>query len=278
MTPAAAPDDSWTTEALFERALGEATSDEVNDEAYWKPIRLLQGRSPSEVWSLVAPLADSSDERLRGLVPDVLRHLGERGRPLVAETIDLLREMLRTEQSATVLAAIAAAFVDLADSSAVELLAPFVTHRSTEVRLAVVHGLLPVAPRVVPLLIGLSRDADENVRNWAAFGLGSQLGEPGDPSFVNTQEVRDALADRLGDGHDETRAEAALGLAVRGDGRALPFVRHELERGSPWLHFVEAATALADETLYPALRQLATLRPEMPGIAEALAACRPRSG
>jgi HEAT repeat protein len=163
----------------------------------------------------------------------------------------------------------------LAHPAAVDLLRPFVTHPDADVRSAIVHGLLPVAPAAVPELLTLSRDDSADVRNWATFGLGSQLGNWGTPGFVDTPEVRDALAARLDDPHSETRAEATLGLAKRRDERATPVVARELENGTEWPHYLEAAEALADARLYETLVTVSKNGSAPGDLSAALAACAP---
>lgn len=263
------PDESWSTRALFERAVSEAQSGSVDEHAYWGTIQLLQKRDPQEVWALVAPLATHDVPALRALVPDVLRFLGGSARPRHADTIELLRDMLRAEQPPEVLGSIATAFVDLSDEAAVELLVPFVTHPDVVVRSAVVHGLLPVARLAVPQLVALSSDPAAQVRDWATFGLGSQ-------TDLDSPELREALAARLEDEDEDTRAEATLGLSLRKDRRALALVRRALESESVDTLNVEAAEALADETLYELLQEVARRNPGDPSLEAALRACAPR--
>ena len=69
------------------------------------------------------------------------------------------------------------------------------------------------ATAVLDALIALSGDAEDDVRDWATFALGT-LAEADDPA------LRDALAARLDDPDEATRLEAVHGLAVRGDARA----------------------------------------------------------
>lgn len=54
----------------------------------------------------------------------------------------------------------------------------------------------------------LTQDTDEDVRDWATFGLGvfGQLDSP---------EIREALVTRLSDTNADVRAEALAGLAAR---------------------------------------------------------------
>ena len=58
------------------------------------------------------------------------------------------------------------------------------------------------------------RDADEDVRDWATFGLGVQ----GD---LDSDEIRDALWQRISDPSPDVREECLVGLAKRKDHRAL---------------------------------------------------------
>jgi HEAT repeat protein len=76
-------------------------------------------------------------------------------------------------------------------------------------------GSFPNHPLAVQTLLILTRDPDEDVRNWAVFGLGN-LGD------ADSTEIRDALFARLNDSNEEVREEALVGLAKRKDTRVLP--------------------------------------------------------
>lgn len=104
---------------------------------------------------------------------------------------------------------------------------------------------------VLRTVIELSRDADDRVRDYACMALGTQW-RP-----VDTPELRSALADRLDDPDRDARHEALVGLAYRGDPRALPRVRAALSRPDRDLYQLEliAAGALADPTLHDLLSQ-----------------------
>jgi hypothetical protein len=203
---------------LVRLAIGEAVRQEVDDDAYWSPIHLLQKADASAVWANVEPLARNADPRIRALVPDVLRYLAGPDLPLGFQTVALFKNMLVTESAPEVIASIGCAFVDLSKFEArVDLMLPFSTHPDACVRSAVVHALLAsTRPEAIDALIRLSSDVDENVRDWATFGLGSQLDD------VDTVAIRDALAARLDDAHEDTRYEALVGLALRKDARAIP--------------------------------------------------------
>lgn len=131
----------------------------------------------------------------------------------------------------------------------------FADHSNSSVRLAVAQngangldgpeGELAVSP----VLIRLSRDSDDDVRDWATFNLGSIL-------ELDTVEVRNALADRLDDEHRDTRGEALVGLAYRGDERAFGPIVSALEANSVGELTVRSAAFLGDERLLSTLLEL----------------------
>jgi len=267
--------DETSGAVLLSRAIEVATLPEENDDAYWAAVYQLRSAGPQECWALVAPLAQEGRTQVRALVPDVLRYFDPH--PLREEAVNLMAEMLSTETQPTVLAAIAAAFVDLKHELAADLLPALLSHPDANVRSAAVHGLLTVTgPRTVRHFVAASTDGDTDVRNWATFGLRMLLGERGDAEAIDTEEIRNALAERLGDENDEIRAEAILGLATRQDPRALDPLKHELRHWPDWDHYLEAAAHLRSPQLYPLLKALLKQYPEEQGVlAAAIEACRP---
>lgn len=87
------------------------------------------------------------------------------------------------------------------------------------------------------VLIELTRDADAQVRDWAAFALGTQC-------ETDTPAIRDALADRGADTDDETRCETLVRLARRGDRRVLTALHEELACQSVSTLVIEAAALI----------------------------------
>jgi hypothetical protein len=127
-----------------------------------------------------------------------------------------------------------------------------VGHESADVRKAVVVQLPFLtedepSPELLAAAIMLTEDPDQDVRDWACFTLGQQW------QHVDTPELRDALAGRLDDIDVETRLAALVGLALRQDARALPYVQAELRRGDRRVHplVLVAAAALGDPVLHP---------------------------
>jgi hypothetical protein len=121
------------------------------------------------------------------------------------------------------------------------------------VRRAVAQALPSVLGEASPdetvsALLALSGDLDDEVRDWACFALGTQLCEVDDPV------IRDALAVRLDDPHDDTRCEALLGLARRRDDRVLAVLQERLSRDNVYSLEIDAAGALGHTSLHTLVR------------------------
>lgn len=269
------PDQMSDTSTPLGLAIEEATRDGEDDEAYWAAIERLRKEGVDAAWRRVTPLARDERAAVRSLVPDTLRHF--QPHPRREETVALLAKMLETETSPLVLAALAAAFVDLRHERAAELLPALLNHTDASVRHAAIHGLLTVTgPRTVRSFVQASADPDSDVRNWATFGLRTLLGDVGADDAVDTDEIRDALAARLVDDEAAIRAEAILALATRRDRRALEPLKRELRSWPEWDHCIEAAQHLGSAELLPLLEALLQQYPEEESaLRAALDACQP---
>ena len=106
------------------------------------------------------------------------------------------------------------------DTKMVVAVSQFKTHPHEDVRFGVVQGLLWCPEETaISTLIELSRDADDDVRDWATFGIGQIIDNADNPEQFDTPPIRQALYDRLDDPHWETSFEALAGLALRRDTR-----------------------------------------------------------
>ena len=209
----------WLDPALPERPLEQVVERAVrewSDDAEWAPhLAALCWRGSAEVFDAMQALATSDDPSARSVAAFVLGQLGVPTRTFAADGAAALERMAAVEQDPHALASIAHAFANLGGPHGIELLLHLRAHPAPEVRFGVAHALAGRDdPRAVDALIALSSDEDADVRDWATFGLG--ILAPWD-----TPELREALAARLDDEHEETRVEAVHGLALRGDPRAV---------------------------------------------------------
>ena len=144
------------------------------------------------------------------------------------------------------------AAVEAADGTDIAAVLSLVGHPDPEVRRVIAvtlplltHGDEPTE-EMVDATIELTLDTDKRARDYACFALAEQWRE------VDTPALRDALAARLDDLDRDTRSEALVGLAYRGDSRAVPRVRDALARpsGNLWRLEMVAAGALSDPQLH----------------------------
>ncbi len=250
-------DSLMRSRAVKDRPIPElidlALQDDEEDETAWEAIFELHFRGGEEVFEATVRLLHSASSRERGRGTDILAQLGGRRRSdaLRTKCADEVLSALATEQDAAVLGSMGVALGHLRDARAVPALQSLKHHPNEDVRMGVVMGMMPHRdPVAIQTLIELSRDSDEDVRNWATFSLGSQAEE------VDTPELRDALFDRLTESNMELRGEALVGLAMRKDPRVLEPLRRELEGKEVVVLAVEAAQALEDLSLLPLLRRL----------------------
>jgi HEAT repeat protein len=227
---------------------------DLEDDGRWAIIRELHDRADRTAFDAVCELAGSADALERAVAVDVLGQIGSRaGRPFLEETLPLLIDASR-DGHADVTAAAVTALGHLWDPRALPAIVRQAGHRSANVRSSVACAIPgaagdPPSPDAIGALIALSADPDAEARDWATFGLGSQLEDQ------DTEAIRDALAARLDDPDGDAAGEALLGLAHRRDPRALPALLARLD-DDPGNLIVEAAAALGAVEALPALQRL----------------------
>jgi hypothetical protein len=198
--------------------LARASEDE---DAYWACVSELHTRADERTFKLAEVLCDSFAVGERCLGADVLGQLGagpDRSAaegPFAQRSADVLLRLLEEDDEPSVLSSAAVGLGHLRDERGLDRLAGLAGHASADVRRGVVHGLMGHDDdRAVAALIKLTTDLDDWARDWATFALAVQIDR-------DTPEVREALAARIEDPDPDARDEALLGLARRGDPRAL---------------------------------------------------------
>lgn len=222
---------------------------EPDEELAWDAVGALHWRGTYEVLQKAEALCQSEYAQERKLGADILGQLGVPDRTFPKDSCRLLFSMLEKEFDNDVLQSIFVAFSHL-DAPGVIAIAPrYVDHPDADVRHAVVLAISAYEDELaVDLLIKLSNDLDSDVRDWATFGLGTQIKS-------DTPKIRNALAARLDDPDDDTRGEAMIGLAQRKDQRVIPAIQNDLatcvsEKA------IEAASYFGSPALLPALMAL----------------------
>jgi len=83
------------------------------------------------------------------------------------------------------------------------------------------------------------QDEDEEVRDWATFGLGTQ-------GTSDSPEIRQALLQRLNDPSQDVQEEAMSGLCRRLDERVLPALTESLQNQTVSHCVIDAATDMLE--------------------------------
>lgn len=226
---------------------------DYEDDDAWSAVRELRARGTQEVFAIAAEWCASDNPLKRARGADVLSQLGKtaehRETVFRAESLLLLSRMLETEHNVQAQSSAVCALGHLDEASAIPLIAGYASSSESDVRFAVAFalGCHPNDDRCVTPLLELMKDVDDDVRDWATFGLGV-LGD------LDSDEIRAALLKNSIDTDEDVREEAMVGLAKRLDSRVLPFVRTALVSPCVSDRVIEAAgyllgTAPGDEPL-----------------------------
>ncbi|GAB3039932.1 hypothetical protein GCM10027285_25680 [Oleiagrimonas citrea] len=236
--------DTRTTAELLTTALHAPDSDDC-----WDAIATLQCRGSHEELELAERLSQSPCEEERILAADVLGQMGWGERTLLVPSVDILL-LLLGDTNPEVVRSAAIGLGHRNDSRAIPHLLKLKGHVDERVRYGIVHGLSGHdEAAAIAGLIELSQDKDVDVRDWATFGLG-QMTE------LDTPEIRHALLLRLEDPDAETRGEALIGLASRGERKAMPALRKELEGEFHGSWALQSAAFFGDPELRPLIESL----------------------
>lgn len=221
-----------------------------DEDSYWDLVWTLHRRDTLDLLNRAGELCQSSDNAERRLGADILGQIGSPDRKFPKQCLTTLLDRLKQEKNVDVLKAILIALGHLGQPEAIEPVLQFCAHPDPGVRHGVVLALMGHEDqRAVECLIELSQDEDAHNRDWATFGLGTQIN-------LDTPAIREALIERVNDADFDTRSEAITGLVQRGDLRVIPALMHELTSECVGTLAVEAAATIAAPELLPHLLAL----------------------
>jgi len=214
-----------TVDEVFARTL----VGEYDEEAPWAAVNELRSLGTREVFERAAEWCTSVEPLKRARGADVLAQLGrtsdhpENNYP--EDSFRVVSSMIQTESESMPLNSAIHALGHIGDPRAVPLLARYGDHSAAEIRyaLAFALGTFTDDATAVDVLVHLTSDEDEDVRDWATFGIGA-LGKTDSPA------IRDALIARLKDTFEDVRQEAVAGLARLKDDRVLPSLLSNLDQ------------------------------------------------
>jgi hypothetical protein len=208
---------NWTDEKLFFRLL-----DNKSDKTYFDNIRELRSRANANIFNSCVKLIESPRTKERIIGIDILAQLGLTPRPFFKESRKLFFDILKKEKDPKALLSVLYAIGhnnEKLKPDEVKLLVPFKENADEGVREGLVFALLSVDSKLaIDTLINLTTDIVSHIRDWATFGIGTQI--EGDNKLI-----KEALWLRVDDKHQDTRFEAIVGLAKRKDQRMKEIIK-----------------------------------------------------
>jgi len=235
----------WTDDKLFFRLLNNKS-----DKTYWDNISELRSRPNKSVFEKCNDLVNSDIAKNRMIGIDILAQLGISPRPFYKETIDLYLDIVKKERDNKILKSLLYAIGhnnDNLNQEQIENLIAFKTFESNAVRQGLVSSLLGLENnQAIDTLIDLSNDKVASIRNWATFGIGSQI-------ETDNDKIRKALWSRTSDKNQDTKLEAIVGLANRNDIKVKEIIKQELINGEYGTLLFEAIELLDCVELIPLL-------------------------
>lgn len=238
---------NWTDEKIISRLINNKT-----DKSRWENIGTLRQRPSGELFSKCVELTKSDNTKIRKIGIDILAQLGLSPRPFLKETLKIYFELLEIETDPEVLMSL---FYSIGHNNEelnkeqIEKICSFIHNENSWVKEGLVYALLGIDNlTAIETLTKLSSDKLSHIRNWATFGLGTQIQR-------NNKNIRETLWNRVNDKHQETKLEAILGLAKRKDNRVNEIIKREIIDGEYGILLFEAILEIKDKEFLPLLKQ-----------------------
>jgi hypothetical protein len=257
---------------LFKKSVSDLIELALGDDLESSPgLLVLQRLASREVFDSAVQLCQSKIAKDRALGVLILMRVP--GLTHLNEAVEVVTAVADREADETVMAPLAYALRHLDVPNRSAFLRRAAKSKDPLTRFAVAFSLADLIDEIaIQTKIALSRDADEDVRDWATFNLHLGL----DSERRNRKEIKDAFYARINDPHAETRYEAIVGLAMCKDARVLPLLIEALEQKDVWDLAIEAAREMGHPALLPALKGLRlwwrdSIRPDL--LDYAIASC-----
>jgi hypothetical protein len=236
----------WTDDKLFFRLLNNKS-----EKTYWDNIRELRTRANDNIFNTCVTLKKSKETKERIIAIDILAQLGSSPRPFYKQANKIFFEVLGKEKNPKALLSVLYAIGhnnEKLKPDEIALLVTFKDNPDEGVREGLVSALLTVDNKIaIDTLIHLTTDKISHIRDWATFGIGTQIER--DNKFI-----REALWLRVDDKNQDTKLEAIVGLAKRKDKRIKEIIERELLNGEYGTLLFEAIEELNDKDFLPLLK------------------------
>lgn len=225
---------NFSNEKLFDRILNNKSN--IN---YWKYISELRKRKSKDIFEKSIELTKSEISKEKIIGVNVLAQFGY-PRLQQKEILKRYFSLLKTDKDKNVISSILYAIGHNNDNlteKQIDIVCSFKNHKSVNVRHGLVSAILEIdKTKPINTLIQLTKDKDSDIRDWATFGIGTQI-------ETDNLIIRETLWERINDSDENTRFEAIIGLAKRKDQKIKDILKNELlkidEFGSLILEAIE---------------------------------------
>lgn len=196
---------------------------------YWNQITKLRTFVNNEMISRCFEMIYSDDVKFKQIGIDVLCQLGNNRESFVESLFDKIFKILRTTSDENLICTSLFAIGhnnQYLKTKHFKTLEQFKNSESKEIRYALTFSLLGVENyKAVTMMIKLAQDRSLRVRDWATFGLGTQI-------ECDNEDIRHVLYKNCFSKDHQIRHEAIKGLANREDKRAKAVILQELKSES----------------------------------------------
>lgn len=227
----------WSDEKLIFKAIHNKT-----ETSYWENIHELRMRPSDLLFNRCLQLISSQNEKEKRVGIDILAQLGSGHRPYLKETLALYFNLLENEQDELILNQVLFGIGhnnENLTAKQIEKICAIYQIGSSLVYEGLIFALGFIdTPKTIDILIQLSEGRKGSHRDWATFFLAE--------SKKNNKKIRQALWNRVGDRHYNTRLEAIMGLAKRKDQRVIEIIKQEIENPDYGIGIFEEILNLKD--------------------------------
>ena len=197
---------NYSNEEIFTRLLKNKSKTN-----YWNFISELRQRKTEDIFEKSISLTKSENINEKNIGINVLAQFGF-PRKHKRRILKTFFNLLKTEKDKNIISSI---FYGIGHNNEnlsekqIEQICIFKNHKSINVKFSLISAILSIEQnQAIETLIQLSNDKNSDIRDWATFGIGTQID-------VNNENIQKALWNRINDKDIDTKNEAIVGLAKR---------------------------------------------------------------